>query len=724
MPKALIKIAALLMIVFGYPSGPVLATDFTSTDFISRDPIISVGGGDSASASFQGPETMGQTAIGVSSSASFSSKAGFLYFSSPLLKQSAYRWYSNVDAITPVTPLAGQNASIANVNSGDVLRLRMDLRAFGEPYPKNSTFKLTYASLGNFGNCPSVPSGNYADVGAIGSGTIWRGFDNPSVADGSTLPSGLLTSSGPTGSRETYEEANSSAPTPDYAYVGVNADAEWDWVVQDNAAATDNYCFRMVKGDSSNLDGYLAIALLTTVGATPPSGGGGGGAPFPSNYSIEINNGDSCTAIRDVNLTLRSDNASEVVVSNFSDFSGSSWEPFTNPMDKAWTLSSGDGTKIVYAMYRNSSGNQSNEVSDDIVLDSTNNCGQPIVPPPPNPNPNPNPNPTPTPPPPVPAGSGVLVFDQPNYQGRSEFFSVDDPDLRDNLIGNDTISSFRIIGPIRLVLFEHIFYNGRQETFTTDDPDLAGSHIGDNTASSLVLIAPGFNLNDIIRPFATLFEKIGYLGQKEDFYANDSDLRDNIIGNDNASSFQLVGGAIVRLFKHINYGGIVELFTHWNADLSKTLIGDNTTSSIQVIKPGSLLKGSAAAVYYYDAEGLRHVFPNLETYLTWYPDFSRIIRLTDAELLKIEIGARVTYRPGVRMVKRVSDPKIYAVDTNKRLRWVTSEDVAVQLYGADWRLFVDDMPGTLFADYTIGAPIFRSADFNPQQVTANAVSPY
>ena len=56
------------------------AVDFSSTNFILRDPVITIEGGRSTSASFEFFSSTGQPIIGESTSAGFIHRAGFLYF--------------------------------------------------------------------------------------------------------------------------------------------------------------------------------------------------------------------------------------------------------------------------------------------------------------------------------------------------------------------------------------------------------------------------------------------------------------------------------------------------------------------------------------------------------------------------------------------------------------------------------------------------------------------
>lgn len=139
------------------------------------------------------------------------------------------------------------------------------------------------------------------------------------------------------------------------------------------------------------------------------------------------------------------------------------------------------------------------------------------------------------------------------------------------------------------------------------------------------------------------------------------------------------------------------------------------------IAPGDLIKGpSSDSVYYYGQNGKRFVFPNAKTYFTWYPDFSTVKTITADELAAIPLGGNVTYRPGVKLVKVATDPKVYAVAAHGVLRWVKTEDAARSLYGSQWNKSVDDIPDTFFVNYTVGADVTTSADFTPSSEMLDA----
>lgn len=132
---------------------------------------------------------------------------------------------------------------------------------------------------------------------------------------------------------------------------------------------------------------------------------------------------------------------------------------------------------------------------------------------------------------------------------------------------------------------------------------------------------------------------------------------------------------------------------------------------------GSLVKASTDAVYYVQY-GTRYAFPSEKTYFTWYTDFSQVQTITDAELASYPLGGNITYRPGTRMLKMVSDPKVYAVD-GKNLRPIASESVAREIFGVDWARQVDDLPEPFFTNYTVGASVTAASDYIPAALLAS-----
>ncbi len=136
---------------------------------------------------------------------------------------------------------------------------------------------------------------------------------------------------------------------------------------------------------------------------------------------------------------------------------------------------------------------------------------------------------------------------------------------------------------------------------------------------------------------------------------------------------------------------------------------------------GDLIRGeSFPAVYYLGEDGFRYVFPNDKTFFTWYGNFDSVKWISDEDLGKIQIGGNVTYKPGTKMIKIDSDPKTYAIGSDGELRWVTTEEVAIALYGGDWNTKIDDVPDAFFSNYHRGADIETASDFDSADEMAAA----
>jgi len=143
--------------------------------------------------------------------------------------------------------------------------------------------------------------------------------------------------------------------------------------------------------------------------------------------------------------------------------------------------------------------------------------------------------------------------------------------------------------------------------------------------------------------------------------------------------------------------------------------GNLTAAEAKTTLMDSLIRGSSSVVYYYAADGFRYVFPNVKTYKSWFADFSGVITVADEDLAKIPLKGNITYRPGVRMVKIQSDPKVYAVGKGGKLKWVKTEALAEKLYGADWNKKIDDVPDAFFVNYEEGEPIEEEGEYDAKE---------
>ncbi len=138
---------------------------------------------------------------------------------------------------------------------------------------------------------------------------------------------------------------------------------------------------------------------------------------------------------------------------------------------------------------------------------------------------------------------------------------------------------------------------------------------------------------------------------------------------------------------------------------------------------GKLSTQEDTAVYYVGSDGKRHAFPNEKVYYTWYANFDSVKVITALKLASIPLGANVTYKPGEKMVKFTTDNKVYAVAKGGVLRWVVSENAAVELYGANWSKKIDDISDAFYVNYKFGNNASGLTDFNPTSIKASAPLP-
>jgi len=202
-------------------------------------------------------------------------------------------------------------------------------------------------------------------------------------------------------------------------------------------------------------------------------------------------------------------------------------------------------------------------------------------------------------------------------------------------------------------------------------------------------------------------------------YTELTELRTEPHGREQTNQKLLFMSNALRLGKKIFTVGVVVTTIAWSIGLAMFLVPLTAHAAAPVA--GDLIKGSLPGVYYYGADGKRYVFPNEKTYTTWYTGFGSVKTVTDAELAAISLGSNnVTYRPGVKMVKITTDPKVYAVAKNGSLRWVKTEALASALYGSAWNTMIEDVPDAFFANYTIGAEIAVAGDFDKAALTAGS----
>lgn len=171
------------------------------------------------------------------------------------LTQHSYELFEDNDALNPtVSKTAGnENTRAGGIAAAEVVRIRLGLKNEGDATQTANSFqiKLQYGESGT-GNSYTQPSaiGTWTDVGASGSGSIWR-YHNTAATDGATLTTQLLSDGNVFG---LLVESAPSGENPNA--IGINGVVEYDFPIERNGATDGTYyAFRAVFANNATLPG-------------------------------------------------------------------------------------------------------------------------------------------------------------------------------------------------------------------------------------------------------------------------------------------------------------------------------------------------------------------------------------------------------------------------------------------------------------------------------------
>jgi len=177
--------------------------------------------------------------------------------------QNDFEWFVDEASVTLTDPWPSGSLDLAEnevftqlpatkrpLVSGDKIRIQINITVGGANLSAGTqAFQLEYVAASD---CTSATG--WTTVGAVGSATIWRFFDNTSLTDGATQVNQISTST--SGAEGRYLESNSASWTNPNA-VNSGQSMEWDFAIENNGASENTtYCFRVAKYGGTALDTY------------------------------------------------------------------------------------------------------------------------------------------------------------------------------------------------------------------------------------------------------------------------------------------------------------------------------------------------------------------------------------------------------------------------------------------------------------------------------------
>ncbi len=216
-----------------------------------------------------------------------------------------------------------------------------------------------------------MPIASVESVTTSASARTYKAWNSISIMvnfSGSVAVTGTPTLTLETGTTDRTASYKSGSGTKQltFTYTVKSGDnsADLDYVNSTSLALNGGTITDMANGSDADL-------TLPTPGAKGSLGYNGAAvidALAPESGSIKIKDGKTKTNKKEVTLTLYAKGASEMMISEASNFSGASYETYQTT--KEVTLSDGDGDKTIYVKYKDEAGNETDgSLSASITLD-------------------------------------------------------------------------------------------------------------------------------------------------------------------------------------------------------------------------------------------------------------------------------------------------------------------------------------------------------------------
>ncbi len=142
------------------------------------------------------------------------------------------------------------------------------------------------------------------------------------------------------------------------------------------------------------------------------------------------------------------------------------------------------------------------------------------------------------------------------------------------------------------------------------------------------------------------------------------------------------------------------------------------TEDPDTLEPGDpFTSPSFSTVYVLTEDGGRRAFINANAYFTYEDSFDEITQIEDSELSNYALSGLVLPQAEIVLVKIQSDPTVYSLSHSDdeyapNLRAITSEEIAIGMFGEDWADYVIDIEPTFFSKFGQGDDIEEVEEVN------------
>lgn len=179
------SIALVLIVALLAPHA--FAQNTASPSFQVKNSALDDFGGTSSSTSFSSVESGGEITNNEATSTSFMLNAGPLFYETFSPTSQNWRWYDDENNETPTTALAAENVAPADIENGDIVKLRIAVDETADIGSAGVKFRLQYSTSSNF-----VEGGTWVDEQVSCTGSSKWCYADGVDTDNDTLTTGLL----------------------------------------------------------------------------------------------------------------------------------------------------------------------------------------------------------------------------------------------------------------------------------------------------------------------------------------------------------------------------------------------------------------------------------------------------------------------------------------------------------------------------------------------------
>ena len=142
---------------------------------------------------------------------------------------------------------------------------------------------------------------------------------------------------------------------------------------------------------------------------------------------------------------------------------------------------------------------------------------------------------------------------------------------------------------------------------------------------------------------------------------------------------------------------------------------ETVPTSEEIVAQGEYVRlASAPDVYYVDVDAsgtlVRRPFVDTQTFLTWADSFDAVRTISEDTMAVFPMGNPMLPKAGVALIKIHSVSRVYVVGEGARIRWIASEQIARDAFGAGWDAYVIDVSPAVFFYFNEGIPIESAED--------------